>query len=313
MSYQGEWRPFTAPRPDPWTWSRPREGEVLGYRHAAWQVLHVADAILSDEEEAWLAERANLRVEAAPYYITLRRLHGPAHRGESDLEPGRLSLRTRCGLSQPWTVYPGGRVPLCSCCGDPWPCRMLEAEQEAQAEGQRLNELSQRVENGACFACGQPVTSRQKTIVYPENNVRVPLGPPPVFHARRSCRLAVVEYEGLRAKVLPEAAPMVDVRTHAVIRDNDGRLVEHHPESFHAAWRRAIELGEIDEEGRDPATGSRWASASDGRRDMWRSGGTRPCFCGRGPKAYVGGNRAQGLTSGCKACMAEWVEHGYRR
>lgn len=287
-------------------------GDVIGFDHAAWRVEHVQDAVATGEEQASL-EGASAPIRwpgVGPYNFTVRRLHGPPHRAERK-EPGLAAFRKNRGYGSWWTLYPDGRVPLCSCCGDPWPCRMLEAERYAHQEGQLLNELSTRVETGACFGCGKPVTTRQATIQYPEGNLRVPLAPPPVFHARESCRDEVVEYERLRSRVLPEAAPMVHVHTYAVLRDNDGRLVEHDPESFHAAWHRAVALGEIDEDGRDPATGSRWASA-DGRRDMWRTGGTRPCGCGRGPVAYVGGNRGQGLTWGCRACIEGWVEHGYR-
>ena len=94
--------------------------------------------------------------------------------------------------------------------------------------------------------------------------------------------------------------------------------MEHDEESYHAAWHRALALGEINEDGRDPETMTYHAD-SLGRRDMWRAASQengkrgmsrRPCACGNGRDEYVGGNRATGLMSGCRQCVTEWVIRG---
>lgn len=191
---------------------RPNEGDVVAYARAAWRVEHVQDATPTDEEAAALAAyRPGFRDKLGPYRVSLRRLHGPRHAGERRSDPGLLALRVRAGAYvHPFPVYRSGRVPLCSCCGDPWPCLPQSAEDEASQAARDMDRLARRAEMGVCFGCGEPVTSRQKVIVYPEPNAQVPLAPGPVFHARAACRAAVLEYERARAKVTPGVVPMVD-------------------------------------------------------------------------------------------------------
>ena len=284
---------------------RPQVGDVVAFAYTAWRVEHVADAVPSDDEERELAAYTpRFRQGRAPYRLSLRRLHGPAHPDEQRRFPGIFA--GRAGLHTIWLVYKHpGRIPLCSCCQHPWPCRAQLAEEAAADQAAQVEELSSRVDLGACFGCGDLITQRQERIVYPDANVVVPLAPGPVFHARQACRRHVVEYERKRAKATPDAAPMVDVNTHAVLRTNDGALVEHDPESYHAAYYRAVALDGIEKEQR------RWAS-DDGRRDMWLSNRRGRCgYCRVRPVTHVGGNRAMGLTSGCRKCMARWVEVGY--
>lgn len=301
----GDWQPFTRG----YTHRRcPHEGDVVGWDYTAWLVEHVQAAIPTPEEEERLTQYTPAsRDERRPYRVTLRRLYGPPHRYEKPKNPDVVAVRIDAGSLFTWPVYQGGRVPLCSCCGHPWPCREMLAEEKAERVAAETETLAERAELGACFGCGEPVTARQEVIAYPDMNVRVPLGPPPVFHARQACREYVVAYEKDRARVNPEAAPLVDVKTRAVLRDGDGRLVEHHPESYHAAYYRAVAL-DGDPDGRLPS----WASVT-GRRDMWLIPGrpTRKCACGRGLITHVGGNHGCGLTKGCRACMSEFVEYGY--
>ena len=118
----------------------------------------------------------------------------------------------------------------------------------------------------------------------------------------------VVEYERERARRLPDAPPVVDVRSGALLRWNNGTEVPLDQESYHAAVLRAIAL-----DGVEPSEDGRLPRSADarGRRDMWRRRGGGKCSCGQ-TAAWVGGNRAVGLISGCRACVADWVEHGFR-
>lgn len=287
---------------------RPAVGEVVAYGWAAWEVMHVSDAVSTAEEDEKLrGYTPEFRASHRPYRVTLRRRHGPKSPRENNL--GDTTLRVPAGSFYRWDKYRSGRVPLCSCCGDPWPCRANLAEQAAAESARRVDELGRRAEVGACFGCGEPVTTRQRVIRYPDaENVRVLLAAAPVFHERRSCRPHVVEYERERARRLPDAPPVVDVRSGALLRWNDGTEVPIDPESYHAAVLRAIALDGVEprEDGRLP----RSADARD-RRDMWRRSGGGLCGCGR-PRTWVGGNRAVALMSGCRACVADWVEHGYQ-
>jgi hypothetical protein len=87
--------------------------------------------------------------------------------------------------------------PVCSECGDPWPCRDLEIDAEA---GKQMAEVA-RLESilpGCCWKCGEPVTSRQKSIAFEGENLLLPGGPPVVFHLRRGspyCSSAAVDYD----------------------------------------------------------------------------------------------------------------------
>ena len=123
----------------------------------------------------------------------VRRLHGPPFDSEND--------RHECGLAFPagWIygfhVYPDGMVPLCSCCGHPWPCRNVEARRESQRAAELLDKRLAHIAPGTCYGCGEPITHRQDAVRYYEPNVQIPGAPPPVFHARKSCSAYVADYE----------------------------------------------------------------------------------------------------------------------
>jgi hypothetical protein len=175
---------------------RPEVGTLVAFDHGAWRVMHVSDAEMNDDERAYvdgMTER--FRAEHVPYKITLRREHGPKRDGENS----RQDIALRCTGRFTFDVYETGRVPLCSCCSDPWPCRLLIAETEA-AKGARRMEEEMRLLPGCCPACTEPVTSRQKSITFPGVNVRNPFAVDPVFHLRRQCRTGAAEYEGAWVK-----------------------------------------------------------------------------------------------------------------
>lgn len=236
--------------------------------------------------------------------MTLQRLHDPPHPHEEEKDPGRLGS---AGLHQAFPVMadlPRRAGPAVLPAAAAHVLAGHEAETESAQTAARLEELAQQVAAGACFGCGQPITTRQAVIEYRESNAQIPLAAGPVFHARASCREFVVAYERCRATVHPDSLPIVDVRTHALLRDNDGRLLGHPPDSYHAAFLRAVAL-----DGVDPRKGARRAH-DGGRRDLWRSptAARRTCRCGRGPVTHTGGVNAIALTSGCLTCITAWVE-----
>jgi hypothetical protein len=132
------------------------------------------------------------RARMMPYSISLRRVHGKKHPRENSAKD--VGLRVPAGSHGPFAVYKDGRVPLCSCHGEPWPC--LEAEQQAYAEQElAVAERAMRVMPGCCPACEEPVTSRQKSITFGGPNVVNPLAEGPTFHLRRKCRGSAARYE----------------------------------------------------------------------------------------------------------------------
>jgi hypothetical protein len=172
---------------------RPREGEIVALARRAWEVMHISDADPTPEEQ----ERLDLYVapwrdQMRPYRVTLRRLHGPKHEHENSRH--EVGFRIRVGAHNPLPGYKDGRVPLCSCCGHPWPC--LEADQQRFAEREMKSaEKALNLMPGCCPACEEPVTSRQRSITFGGPNVRNPLADGPTYHLRRKCYGAAASYE----------------------------------------------------------------------------------------------------------------------
>lgn len=180
-----------------WLDRRPVAGDILAVEYAAWQVTHIAEAEPTDEEREHIAVyRLEYRDRLMPYRLTLRRMYGPAHERENSA--GDVAVRVPVRASRMWHHYPSGRVPLCSCCGHPFPCRMETAERESQRQGELLARRLDRIMPGICYGCGERITARQRSIRYPEPNVEVPGAGPPTFHARKQCRGHALDYERSR-------------------------------------------------------------------------------------------------------------------
>jgi hypothetical protein len=208
-----DWHPLATR----WLQGRPKIGDVLAFKRAAWTVTDVRDADPTDEEREWLASLTSVfRDRNRPYRMTLRHLYGPTHRRQNQF--GDLALR--CPAGHPcWDFYESGRVPLCSCCGHPWPCRMLDAEVTADREAKTMSDRMGRVMPGCCYGCGEPITSRQKSVRYPEPNVQVPGSPAPTFHMRSKCFWAAHDYERDRARLHPDAPPLATAEHGWVLPD----------------------------------------------------------------------------------------------
>ena len=173
---------------------RPGVGDVVAWERRAWEVMHVSDAALTEDEQERISHYAQpWRDRMRPYRVTLRRLHGEKHKLENDKQ--EIGLRAPHACSEPFPIYRDGRVPLCSCHSHPWPC--LEADQQAEARKQAAKaEREMQLLPGCCPACQEPVTSRQQSIVFAGEYLRNPLSPPdPAFHLRSKCYGAAAAYE----------------------------------------------------------------------------------------------------------------------
>jgi len=180
---------------------RPDVGDLIALDHAAWRVMHViTDDTLTEREENWVnGYRPEIRAGHMPFKVSLRREHGPKHENENS----KQDIALRCSASfYGFDTYETDRVPLCSCCSDPWPCRMLIAEDKAKTAAREM-EAEMKLLPGCCPACTEPVTSRQKSITFPGENVRNPFMVDPVFHLRRQCRSGAASYEDAWAKADP--------------------------------------------------------------------------------------------------------------
>lgn len=187
MSWRPEGVPYRGYR------KRPEIGDVVAYDRRAWKVRNVDEAEPTPEE----VDRINryvpkVRDAYRPYRVILTRIHGAKHENEKGTT-GEIGLRFSVGTPA-LPVYPNGRVPLCSCHSEPWPC--LEADQQAEAaKAMKRAEHEMRLLPGCCPGCQEPVTRRQQSIRFPGPYVRNPFLSDVVFHLRRKCRHEAARYE----------------------------------------------------------------------------------------------------------------------
>ncbi len=173
------WKPWGATRVD----GLPALGTLVADDHAVWLVCGV-NAI--EPTSDWPGARTHELVLEARTGV-----------------PGHRSVRTSCYGA--WWTYPG-RFPVCSCCGEPPPCRAQVAEDTVSEDMAVMRRFETA---GICPSCAQPVLASQGTVTFPEN-VFVPLGPPVSFHlASQRCRGAALAYERRWRECHPEREPLL--------------------------------------------------------------------------------------------------------
>lgn len=172
------WVPFIWRNPLRYT-IRPEPGELLVWQWAVWRVVDVK-------------ERGDDRLA-----LYLRREAGPRHPWERREGVVHVAMLER-GPFQIVEVY-----PVCSCHGHPWPCKQMVMDRQIEAEARALEVRLGRAVPGVCAACGEPVSSRQRHVVFPGENLLVPGGPPATFHLRDACRRRAEGYEEKRLTADP--------------------------------------------------------------------------------------------------------------
>lgn len=199
--FNGRWFPAgTAYR---YARDRVAEGDVIAYDRRAWVVTHFrTDDFSDDEQQRAAAYRPEARDRLRPYIVSMRRLHGPKHSRENSRQ--EIALRVPAFTYGGFEQYDEGRVPLCSCCGHPWPCLMVDAKKDAEDQARIMEERMGRVGVGVCYGCGEPITARQESVTYPEDNVDFPGYPPPRFHTRKKCANERRSYDKRRAALYPD-------------------------------------------------------------------------------------------------------------
>lgn len=157
-------------------YGRPVPGDIVRIDYHAWHVEAVEDLDVESEDGF-----------TKPYRVEVLPLSGPA-----ELVPHVADVRKYTS----WEVV-GEHYALCHQCGEVPPCRESERAEFARREAAKADAMMQ-VLSGCCPACGEPITTRQKTITFDGPNALNPLDPAPrvVFHARRPCRQRAAEYEG---------------------------------------------------------------------------------------------------------------------
>lgn len=162
---------------------KPSIGDVLAHDYSAWEILGIDPA---DEPRG--------------IKISIKKLYG-----RHDFNRGTLTVTGWRSTYLP--IYEGSRVPLCSCCAMPFPCRESDAERIAADEMALMEKRMARAGvPGICYACGEVITTRQKSLTYPagEGNVQLPGYPSPRFHMRDQCGNARWSYARARSRVFPD-------------------------------------------------------------------------------------------------------------
>lgn len=171
----------------------PVVGDIIALDYAAWKIT-----------EIWPKD------DKSSYRVNLELAHGTHQLSGSTIKCDRWQFRTI-------DVYPSGRVPLCSCCGHPFPCRTAEAE---RISGEVMEETEQRMARagipGICYGCGEVISTRQGSLTYPsdEGNVQLPGYPSPRFHTRKECGDARFAYAKDRAKAMPDRLAFDSIYAH---------------------------------------------------------------------------------------------------
>lgn len=188
----------------PWTFARPAGGKNTGTvlrddHFAPWRVVavdEIPEDRWTDSERATIASYSQgFRPRTIPRRVILRRASAPwpsintHHTSDVHLKVVNDTLQ----------VF-ADRYPVCSCCGLLVPCRKQWGEDNATDTIAAMDRYSTA---GVCPSCQEPVTTRQRTVTFP-NNLHVPLGPPVTFHTRRRCTGGAIGYEDAYVKTHPD-------------------------------------------------------------------------------------------------------------
>lgn len=159
-------------------------------------------ALVADEHRVWLV----VDVVALPCESDCPGAR--THRLILDAQTGTpLRREVETNAYGAWWTYPG-RYPLCSCCGEPAPCRAQLLDQAAECELARMRCFE---EPGVCPACHCPVAPGQESVTFPDN-LDVPLGAPVTFHAEDGpCRRAALGYQRRWLAAYPRSTPRLAV------------------------------------------------------------------------------------------------------
>lgn len=190
-----DWHPLHTRR----CYSRPDEGRLIAHQHAVWKVVRIEDTDLTEaDREVWvdhgMPNLADWRQR--PYRITVEWEGGvkPDWAERTDGSRRHAGIDIPAGSWKTWNVYADGRWPQCSCCGEPMPCRAALEDEQVNTSLDRIAKL-EAIPSGACWACSEPITTRQKSVAYPGDNIDLPGGQQPHFHTRQHCRGSAERYE----------------------------------------------------------------------------------------------------------------------
>ena len=110
---------------------------------------------------------------------------------------------------QAWRVLPE-HYAVCAHCGEPMPCRDLREQSKANHALRRARRLMS-IPEGACWYCEEPISSRQKSVTFSGENLKLPGGPPVMFHTGiQDCRHGAMNYQDEWVKAEAGREPFLD-------------------------------------------------------------------------------------------------------
>lgn len=178
--------------------TRPAAGDLVATEHAVWRIVEVRDLPIIDDADRETWTRYGMPDPETwtqrPYEVAADWVAGAPPRWDRPGRRRRGVIRVPAAALAVWKVYPGGRWPQCSCCGEPMPCRAELADRQVARSLDKMARM-EAIPPGACWACGEPITKRQGAVTYPGDNLLLPGGPPGSFHTRRACVEKAEDYE----------------------------------------------------------------------------------------------------------------------
>lgn len=225
-----EWQPSTrrAWKPSPEK-LRHTPGDVVAMYYAAWRVVEVTvveDVDLDDDERRQMRLwKPGFQERHRPYNVVLQHDRGPVLAHTRRLHDGTRVMHLRLNQGGTLTMLPD-RYTVCSCHGDPWPCRDQVRDWAAEREADKLDRLLAQAAPGVCAGCLEPITARQLTLRFPEEHALIPGAPGPVYHAGRGeCWWKAGQYEVKhRLPAHPGVDRLASCSGHAYIHVIGGEL-----------------------------------------------------------------------------------------
>lgn len=138
-------------------------------------------------------------------------------------EPASEPLHLLAPGSHYWTLLPE-HYAVCRLCGELPPCREIHTEAVMAVAAAKMEGLM-AIMPGCCHSCREPVTRRQKTILFEGANLLRPdlTDDSVVFHLREACRWGAERYDARWAAADPERRRKLFC---------EGRARNHHDGSF---------------------------------------------------------------------------------
>jgi hypothetical protein len=170
----------------------PEVGRVIAdlTTRKAWRVLDVSDVHQTNWDKQTLAA---WRTAGEPPWETWkgreRRVLGEPARNPAPSGKDRRGLRICPWATNELWRYLEEPWPECTRCGRLWPCPCYDANRAAEQAMEEVERVA-GILPGCCWACGEPITGRQHSIVFEGENLLMPGAGPAAFHTSASRKAA---------------------------------------------------------------------------------------------------------------------------